>query len=315
MRAIRRKAPHLQFTIRNLPFAILFGHGPLVKTEKIPFLNLDSGQRSFRIRPILRTINPESHDEPPHRHNYQELIWIRDGGGHHRIDETHLAIQPNTFYLIAQGQVHHFEEGVELDGWVIRFTDDFLLDHAPTLNWDYRMTLFGHFAVHRSLTIGPPQLVRCEALMQMLAEEMGGNGFGRISLLRHLLSMLLVELERARLERSEDSADLSPNADLYQQFLTNLDKDFKQQHHVSHYAGQLAVTPRQLSDVCSRFSGKTAKQIIQDRLMLEARRYLQHTNSSIKEIAWQLGYREPSYFSKVFKNTVGVSPNAYKVDL
>lgn len=283
--------------------------------ESIPFLDLESGQHSFYIRPIRRTISQGDPDEPPHRHNYQELIWIERGAGHHQIDETHLAIEPNTFYLIAKGQVHFFEEGIELEGKVIRFTDDFLLDHAPTLDWDYRMTLFGHFAVHRSLTIGHPQLSRCQRLMQMMEEEMGGDGFGRISLMRHLLSMLLIELERARLERQPDTTTLAPNADIYQQFLTSLDRDFRQQHHVSHYAEQMAVTPRQLSDICSRFTGKTAKQIIQDRLMLEARRYLQHTNDSVKEIAWKLGYREPSYFSKVFKQTVGVSPNAYKVDL
>ncbi|MGB1249733.1 MAG: AraC family transcriptional regulator [Candidatus Promineifilaceae bacterium] len=280
----------------------------------IPFLEIGSSA-SFHIRPILRHVDPIAIDEPPHRHNFQELIWIKSGSGTHKLDEQTLNIKPLTFYLIAKGQVHYFTQGIDLDGYVIRFTDDFLLDETGVGDWDYRLTLFNHFAVHHSLTIALDELRLFEGLILRMEREQEGEGFGRITLLRHLLSILLIQLERTRRKSADDQLPLSANATIYQAFLTDLERDFKRDHHVQHYADLQFITPRQLSGIVRRFSGKTAKQQIQERLMLEARRLLQHTNASVKEVAFSLGFQDPSYFSKVFKNATGVSPHAYKATL
>lgn len=281
----------------------------------IPFLEIGSEASSFHIRPILRQVDPIAMDEPPHRHNFQELIWIKSGSGEHKLDEQVLDIKPRTFYLIAKGQVHYFTQGIDLDGYVIRFTDDFLLDESGVGDWDYRLTLFNHFAVHHSLTIAVEDLRLFEGLILRMEREQEGNRFGRITLLRHLLSILLIQLERTRQQSADDQPPLSPHAATYQLFLTHLDRDYKQHHHVQYYADLQHITPRQLSSIVRRFSGRTAKQQMQDRLILEARRYLQHTNASVKEVAFTLGFHDPSYFSKVFKQAVGVSPHAYKATL
>ena len=75
------------------------------------------------------------------------------------------------------------------------------------------------------------------------------------------------------------------------------------------------MTPRQLSDVVKKCTGKTAKVLILERIILEAKRHLQHSNASVKEIAYALGFKDSSYFSKVFKSMTGVSPNQYQVEL
>lgn len=289
-------------------------------TGAIPIFELSSepsvdSAASFHIRPILRNVDPVEINEPPHRHNFQELIWIKSGDGEHKLDQTVLNIKPRTFYLIAQGQVHYFTQGIELDGYVIRFTNDFLLSESGMGDWDHRQTLFSHFAVHRSLTIAEHELWQFVGLIERMWNEQNGDGFGRTTLLRHLLSILLIQLERARRDTADDHLPLSPHAASYQAFLTHLETDFKRAHHVQHYAKLLHITARQLSSIVRDFSGRTAKQHIQDRLMLEARRYLQHTNASVKEVAYKLGFNDPSYFSKVFKSAVGVSPHAYKADL
>ena len=280
----------------------------------IPFLEIGS-DASFHIRPILRHVDPIAMDEPPHRHNFQELIWIKSGRGHHKLDDKVLDIRPLTFYLIAKGQVHYFTQGIDLDGYVIRFTDNFLLDESGVGDWDYRLTLFNHFAKHHSLTIPMDDVRLFEGLLLRMEREQDGEAFGRITLLRHLLSVLLIQLERARRQSADEPLPLSPHAAAYQTFLMHLDRDFTQHHHVQYYADLQHMTPRQLSSIVRRFSGKTAKQQMQDRLMVEARRYLQHTNASVKEIAFSLGFHDPSYFSKVFKQAVGVSPHAYKAKL
>jgi AraC family transcriptional regulator, transcriptional activator of pobA len=280
--------------------------------QHIPYMALTPEGRSFHIRPILRHIDPAEINEPPHRHHYQELLWINAGYGQQKVDNAVLDIKPHTFFLIAQGQIHYFVAGHDLEGFVVRFTDDFLLDHVADVAWDYRMTLFNHFALHRSLTVQPDEVPIYQRHLARIWLEQEQAAFGYMMVLRHLLGMLLIRLERTRRHLTPQIETLTDQAQIYQAFLTLLDQHFKTDTAVQFYANQLHITPRQLSSTVSHFAGRTAKQLIQDRRMLEARRYLQHTNASVKEIAYVLGFHDPSYFSKAFKQAVGVSPHQYK---
>jgi AraC family transcriptional activator of pobA len=266
----------------------------------------------FNIRRILREINPAVHPEPPHRHNFQELIWIRAGRGSHRIDDQVIAIQPHTFYLIAMGQVHFFDEGLDLDGLVIRFDDAFLLDQPVMPGWDYRFSLFSHFRVHSGLTVPETAGERFHRSLLRIEREFKQDGFGQQTVLRHLLSVLLIELERTRRADPEPQPAVSTDAVLYQHFIELLEAHYRERHDVDFYADRSHVAPRRLTQALRVFSGKSTKGLIRQRLMLEACRYLTHTNTSVQEIAYILGFRDPSYFSRAFKAEIGVSPNEYQ---
>ena len=281
--------------------------------NRIPYIELTRGQpTSFHIRPLRRMVDPVALQEGPHRHNFQELLWVKAGSGQHKIDQTILQIEAQTFYLIAQGQVHYFTQGIELEGYLIRFTDDFLLDHTNNTEWNYRTTLFSHFAIHQSLMIDQHDILFFEQVMSHMWQEYQSDGFGKTLLLGHLLHILLIQLERTRQKGLEQQKPLTQHAHIYQSFLTLVEQYYKQEHKVGYYAHLLHITPRQLSTIIHRYAGKTAKQLIQERLILEAKRYLQYTNVSVKEIAYTLGYHDPSYFSKVFKRALGVAPHGYK---
>jgi AraC family transcriptional activator of pobA len=290
--------------------------GPKPKSsidECIPFVDIGNDRsKSFVIRPILRHVDPIELNEGPHRHNYQELLWVKGGSGRHKIDEQTLEITPATFYLIAKGHVHYFIEGRELEGYTIRFTDDFLLEGLLGKEWNYRATLFSHFATNPGLTVDLSEINRFSLLLEQMSAEYAQKNFGRIPLLRYMLGQLLILLERNRQNTVQDQEPQTWTAKIYQNFIRQLEDQFRRSHHVSDYAANLGVTSRQLSDIARQYSGKTAKQIIQDRLLLEAKRYLHYTNASVKEIAWELGYKDASYFSKVFRNSENVAPHNYK---
>lgn len=283
--------------------------------KSIPYLSLESEVgRSFDIRPLRRQVSPELLQEGPHRHSFQELLWVRYGHGRHSIDDEILEIEADTFYLIARGQVHLFIEGVDLDGYILRFSDDFLPDDMNTSGWDYRMTLFSHFSVHQMLSPHPDDIEMFQQLMDTMWEEVQGNEFGKMHLLRHSLSMLLILLERSRRKLPEDKIQADANLTTFQAFIATLEDSFRVHHDVGYYARHVHLTPRQLSTVTKKCTGRTAKQIILERLTLEAKRLLTHSNASVKEISYALGFKDPSYFSKVFKNVTGMSPNQFKED-
>ena len=281
----------------------------------LPTQRLADTEREFLIRPFLIETDPQETHELPHRHNFQEILWVRSGQGKHVIDGNELTIQPTTFYLIAKGQVHQLITGIDLDGLVIRFTDAFLPNFLSEEMGHYQTVLFNNVTINHTLPVPPEALANFEALLGLLLAEFGGeDGRSNQEVLRHLLTVLLVKLGKVQQEvvRGAGTA-VSPEAQLFHQFTLLLEENHSQTHAVADYAQMLNIAPRQLSDITRQLVGRTAKHLIEDRLILEARRLLTFTNLSVKEIAHRLGYKDPSHFSKIFKKNTHTTPQDYKI--
>ncbi len=289
---------------------------------------LPNETRSFLIRPFLIETDPHETHESPHRHNFQEILWVRSGNGEHVIDGQPLPIQPNTFYLIAKGQVHQLITGIDLDGLVIRFTDAFLPNFLSQEMGHYQTVLFNNVTINHTLPVQTAALTNFERLLQQLLAEFNNQKANENQeILRHLLTVLLIKLGKVQRELMDDVQTACPEqrlgsqaetavdqeTQLFHQFSLLLEQQFSQTHAVQTYAQTLNITPRHLSVITQRFVGRTAKHHIEDRLLLEAKRLLTFTNLSVKEIAHQLGYKDPSHFSKMFKKKTNTTPQAYKI--
>ena len=271
-------------------------------------------QEALVIRPFdIQTPPTETH-EPPHRHDFQEILWVRSGSGEQAIDGRHLPIQPQTFYLIARRQVHQLITGINLDGLVIRFADAFLPNFPALVTGHYQIVLFKNSGLNHALPVSDAETADFEHLFQQITREYARRTEpGQHEILRHLLTVLLIKLEQVqtRVVRETKTA-VNPDLQLFHQFTTLLEQKYSQTHAVHDYAAALGITPRHLSAISQRFVGSTAKHLISERLILEAKRQLTFTNHSIKEIAHALGYKDASYFSKAFKKQTGVAPQSYK---
>jgi AraC family transcriptional regulator, transcriptional activator of pobA len=241
----------------------------------------------------------------PHRHDYHELIWTRRGEGEHSIDGEGFAVRPGTVTLIGRGQVHVFERARRLSGAVVRF--------GPEMQPEGPGWLVGG---RGSLTVGvpPSEVSNLEATLAMLAAETARPPDARgLDLQRHLLSILLLWVERwydaTRTER-RDPGDA--DVQLYRRFDQVLERDYARHHDAAHYADALAVPPAQLSRALSHVTGRTTKQLITDRVMLEAARLLRFTDLTVGEIAFRAGFDDSLYFSRAFKRHYGTAPSAYR---
>jgi AraC family transcriptional regulator, transcriptional activator of pobA len=240
----------------------------------------------------------------PHRHAYHELIWVREGHGRHLIDGEPVEFGPRTLTLIAKGQVHQFQRAENLSAVVARFEDDWL---ATSRRW-----LFSGQAC-TALSVPEQDAARFDALLDLLRVEVERPvGPESAELRTHLLSAVLLWAQRWREGQLEEGGASRIDLDLYQRFDELLERDFATNHDAAHYAAELGVTTGTLSRLLTKLTGQGTKQLILDRVILEAVRLLRFSDLSVKEIAARLSFSDQFAFSKAFKRQRGEAPADFR---
>jgi len=230
------------------------------------------------------------------------------------VDDAVQALEAQTAYFVGKGQVHQFVQANQINGYVVRFTDDYLHDFSPSLDGSFESILFRKVNSVRFIKLDKKETDNLDKWFGLVFQEFtDANHSGSQAVIGHLLHILLLKLEDAL--RSSDLPSRQVDAidnGLYSSFLRQLEESYKVHHEVVFYANALNVTPRQLSDHCKQQTGKLPKYVVEERLILEAKRYLAFSHQSVKSIAFDLGYDDPSYFSKVFKRHTGYSPKDFR---
>ena len=154
---------------------------------------------------------------------------------------------------------------------------------------------------------------RLEALLDMLsAESMGPRDARKIDLQRHLLTSLLLWVERWHDDARPTELGTDAAGRLHRRFVQVLERDFAAHHDTGHYADALGVPQAALSRALSEVTGHPTKELITDRVMLEAARLLGFTDDSVNEVAFATGFDDQLYFSRAFKRHHGEAPTAYR---
>jgi AraC family transcriptional activator of pobA len=267
--------------------------------QVLPFADMAVGEGSAEAR------------RDPHRHDYHELVWVREGCGRHSIDGESVEVAPNTVTLIGRGQVHVFEGASGLNGAVIRFDDDVLGGGEGRLaNPTWLLSARGG----RSVSVPAGEVPALESTIATLAAEAHRPGDGcTLDLQRHLLHVLLIWLQRWYDDSHTESHDADfPALQMLRRFTDVLERDFAQHHDAVHYADALAVPAPALSRGLAEATGKTTKELILDRVMTEAARLLRFTDLTVGQVADRVGFADPLYFSRAFKRERGESPQRFR---
>jgi len=287
-----------------------------LKNKKIiPQQNIIGGS-NFIIKALKPFISKKDINEKPHKHNFQEIIFIESGEGKHRIDDEIYILNTNTFYLIGKGQVHEFIEGQNLKGYLLRFLDNFIPPSSLNSNNAFNSTLLNSIVSANELQVPEPQIIYYKSILDNLFYEFEENkrDYAKVQIIQHLLLALLNKLERRVRSLSKEliikTADRETK--MFHSFLLLLEENYKSHHDISFYVNELLIDKRKLASTCKTFSQKTPKQILNERLMVEAKRMLLYTSNSSKEIAFGLGYDDPAYFSRFFRNYYDISPRNFR---
>ncbi|MBJ6108659.1 helix-turn-helix domain-containing protein [Hymenobacter sp. BT523] len=245
----------------------------------------------------------------PHRKDYYHLVFVQRGGSRHWVDMTPYVLKENALYFSAPGQLQLKEKLAPLWGVSVAFTREFLarqpneaLAQLPLL----RNPQNGH-----ELLLTPADVAFVEDTLARLEAEYQRPGEWQQPMLTAHLTVLLTYLSRLYTEQFPGD---EPSADqlLLRKYRARIEENFRERHEVGAYAALLHISAGHLSEVVKAQSGKPAIAHIQERLVLEARRLLFHTPQSVKEIAYDLGFADASYFSRFFKRETGLTPAEYR---
>jgi AraC family transcriptional activator of pobA len=244
----------------------------------------------------------------PHRKNYYFLAFVREGSSRHWVDMKPYVLKPDTVYYTAPHQVHLKEEAKPLTGTSIGFSEAFLnLDESGMLK---KLPIIQNQHNGHELRLSPADVVFVQNLLQQISAEYCTAGYMQHQMLLAYVKVLLIYLSRLCLEQTPGTE--TPDKQLLKSYLLSIDQHYKQLHEVTDYADLLNLSAGHLSELIKEQSGKSAIAHIHGRLIVEAKRLLFHTEQSVKEIAYELGFEDASYFNRFFKRITEYTPINYR---
>lgn len=274
---------------------------------------LDS--ESLRIEHLPDMFDHDTIDSSlPHVHTFYEIIWFTEAGGVYTVDFHDYDIQENSIFVLSPGQVHCFDGKTRHKGVVMKFRTDFLDDKSADKDL-MRYSIFNAFYSSPFYLVSDKQVAtELHNLTRKMDEEQAmESGFGHLELLRSLVKIFLINVYRYGSHHGIPQLDaMKPSHRLFVMFRNLLEQNFNSMHLVQDYADRLNVSAKTLSNCTKECAGKAPLTFINERISLEAMRLLRFTDLRIKEIAYQLGYDDPSYFVKFFKRQTGIQPSEFR---
>ncbi|HEY9047220.1 MAG TPA: AraC family transcriptional regulator [Ohtaekwangia sp.] len=248
----------------------------------------------------------------PHRADFYHILWIHKGSGTHLVDFLPVKFTKDSVLFINKGKVHFFDSSEKFEGTLILFTDNFFCRNEADVKFLHGTILFHDLLDTAALTFQEQKDTFYSILHLMKAELLQQDKEYHQDVLQNHLHNFLMLADREK--RKQGFTEISKGADLDYTLLFNelLDVHFTKVRSVKEYADKIHISEKRLSKATAKILGKTPKEIINDRVLLEAKRLLVHTNQSIKEIGFQLGFAEPTNFIKYFKLQSGTTPSEFR---
>ncbi|WP_437918004.1 helix-turn-helix domain-containing protein [Sphingobacterium sp. LRF_L2] len=233
-----------------------------------------------------------------HRHNFYEILWFTDveHDSTHSIDFEQYAIQKNDVFILSPHQVHTMDVGAK-KGFLLPIAIDFF-ESLFFLKTD--LMIFPYFLKE---TLDQETSQTLLQLISLIEKEY--SGLRRRELLEVYMQAFIIHLKPNKTLRSK-------HKDKVLTILQLINKHFKSEIEVDFYANEVHLSKRRINELMVEFTGQTVKQHIINRLVIAAKRYMGIQHLSMKEIAYELGFNSPAYFSRLFKSKTGFTPEEFK---
>lgn len=259
----------------------------------------------------LHVEHPEMISQP-HRANFYHVFWFQKGTATHTVDFTPIPISGNTLLFVNKEQVQQFHLSKKVVGKVLVFTDNFFSKSEYDLMFLKNSILFNDFLDTATIPLSTRAKLLIPLFENIEQELVRENDEYSYDIMQNMLHNFLMRCERIRKTTGFTEIEKSIELTHTVQFKKLLDEWYKEEKSVSGYAIQMNMSTKRLTQSTQKALGKTPKEIITDRVILEAKRLLVHAPITIKEVGYEIGFDEPTNFIKYFKKYTGQTPIEFK---
>jgi AraC family transcriptional regulator, transcriptional activator of pobA len=249
-----------------------------------------------------------------HRLGYYQMIFISDGSGNIWIDSNKYSLTRGNIFSLSKGQVELLEANSSLSGFVVLFSEEFINKNPGDIGWINNLKLFDSLSVSIVIDLCKEEYEEFVVLLEKIGFEFKSeNDFAKDEILMNLLKALLLKSERIKREKIKNLTGDPGDLNYLTQFKNKLEENFSCSRSVQYYANQLNITSKKLNQITSDFWGRPTKQIIEERVLLETKRLLVHTDLTVKEIGSSVGFNDPTNFNKFFKRYIKTTPAEFRL--
>jgi AraC family transcriptional regulator, transcriptional activator of pobA len=249
-------------------------------------------------------------DSHTHRGLLQSVIILAGGGDIH-LDDMIIRASPPCAIVIPPATIHAFKFEPGTHGYVLTISESMVLDSSSRQG---RALFDALFLEPRAIDLSADASAAnaMEALLVHLLEEFQTIRRGHGSLTEWLAKSVLLLIERQLASLQMDKQTPGGRAELFTRFRALVEQHYLKHWSVADYAQALSVTPSKLNRVSKVLAGRSAFEISQERLLLEARRRLVYISAPVQLLAYELGFEDPAYFNRLFKKRTGMTPARFR---
>jgi len=248
-----------------------------------------------------------------HRLQFYEIALVTEGDGCLELDGSTVAIGRHRLLLTRPGEIRRWRLGAprRIDGLLAFFEGDFINEFFADPRFLDKLPVVAAPPAQRSVALTSVDFESIVDMIGAMRDELNCVRADTSHALRAQTYRLLIAVQRLMTAPAELPADQSRA--LARHFCDLVEDDFATNGRVSHYAARLHVTPRHLNFCVQAATGRSASDVIAKRLFLECRRLLLHSELSMREIADNLNFADPSHFARFFKRHAGATPRQFRV--
>ncbi len=271
----------------------------------------DPGERFVHVETIADRSRVHDWRIQPHAHrDLHQLLAIFTGGGEMEAETQRDGFRAPALLIVPAGIVHGFSFAEDTEGYVVTLADTLLRDLARD-EGSFR-NLFNHPSC-ASLESDPAHFQELAETLPKLRRELVWSAPASAAAATARLTTLLVIAVRALHQPSEViTAAANARAALVARLREQIESHLRGGWSIAQYARALNVTPARLRAACLEVAGKTPTRVLEERLLLEAKRNLTYTNMTVAQTGYYLGFTDPAYFSRFFSKLAGESPAAFR---
>lgn len=260
---------------------------------------------------ILTDFKCEPSKELLLRQDLYKILWSKNAAPEITIDNYQLKLKKGTVVFCTPLNVIDLSD--QLDGLMaFVFNKDFFCIQTHDDQVSCHGFLFFGSSQPVTINLDENDVDSFEVMLAMFEEDLNIKDHLQGEMLRSTLKRMLIKSTRIAKYDLPQPKISNDHMNIVRRYNVLVEKHFREYHNVKDYANLLFKSPKTLSNIFPKYTDKSPLKIINERILLEARRLLLYSDKSAQEIADELGYKDAGHFSKFFKKHEGLAPSLYK---